>query len=133
MEINGANLEVIETMLETWADWARSGSRYGTEYPSVSVIGAITETGGHRTQTPWPKQIDSNETAEIMESWVVELGKAKPMESKVLKEYYVKRWHKDKISRVYKVSVRMLEHRIKSAKDFLLGCYAVYGKLKNIS
>lgn len=123
------SLSDVEIMLEEWAKWASTDMLNGLGYSRFSNLGWLVETGGLIIHTTGPKYPPDNPMAEEMDRWLVDLKQYKPLEADAIISYYLSGWIKEIIARKFKISVRMLEVRIKTAKTWLEGRYI--GKKNN--
>jgi ECF sigma factor len=114
----------VELMLEEWARWSSIDLLNGLGYSRFSNIGWLVETGGLIIHTNGPRRVPDNSIAEEMDKWLVELKRYKPLEAEAIICYYLSGFIKERIARKFKVSVRMLEVRIKTAKTWLEGRYS---------
>jgi hypothetical protein len=117
----------VETMLNIWARWARKERSNGLNYPHLSNVGWIIESGGVPIQRGGQKvkcPLEDDPIAEEMEKWIVELTQEKPLEADTLVQFYITGWYKEKLARLMGVGVRTIEARMRTAKTWLEGRYS---------
>jgi len=113
--------EYVESRLCEWGEWAKKTGLPRLGYPSsssdASILGVNVQKGR--------EQHYEDSSAEEMEVFILELGAHFPKERTAIVLYYSSREEDTaKIARNEKISIRVLQNRLKSGRTFLAGLLA---------
>lgn len=111
--------DMLETLLEIWSEWARSGLGTGLGYPSVSIIHQIlynTAIRGLKSRAE-----PDNPTAEEVDKWVAELSHQSAKLSKALVYRYVQypMMLSSTLGRKFGISAYEFESQVAEARAFI--------------
>lgn len=119
----------LEARLQLWAWWYISIARGEVGWPPASIMTVVLELGAY-IHSPKPRDIPTNDLAEEINMWVIQLGKLHPQLEKALRAYYgldeesIKLNRQLPLKRIAQkqgISLSNFKERVKDAKLWLSG------------
>jgi hypothetical protein len=117
----------IERLLHNWAWWYARIGDVNAGYPSINIIAKFRSDGGIILSGTGRKPEPTNEDAEMVEKFWIELYHKKQRIAVALKRKYFKRMYEsDKyIAKELGVTERMFQYRIDEARKWIQTRYEV--------
>lgn len=115
-------MRYIDERLNQWAAWYRQRVRLGIGYPPCSIeYRMMTEGCIPRSEYLGIKPMPTNELAEEMESFIVEMSKQHKTAAQALRKHYYEQGNAHQKSQTMHISESQFEKLVLFARAWLLG------------
>ena len=112
----------IEKLLRCWAYWCIKNSDSGMGFPRRSIIGRLIDEGSCLTKWTGPKPLPVNDTAELVESMIVDMYKSyHPNIANSIREQYIQHGTQAHKARNLGVSTAQYKIHLNMGKAWLAG------------
>lgn len=111
----------LESRLQEWAEWLKTGNSLSMGYPRQSVSALIMEGKSIGNKGNFYKPIEINEIAEEIEKLVNEMARYKPLMAKVLRTHYLYQLSLRRSAKKLNISYGQYNLYVQMAKQWLLG------------
>lgn len=111
----------LENRLQEWAEWLKSGNFLNIGYPRQSISALVMEGKSVSKKDNFRKTVETNESAEEIEKFVVEMARYKPLMAKSLRMHYFDQLSFRRSAKKLNISYMQYNLYIQMAKQWLLG------------
>jgi len=113
----------LESRLDEWAEWLKTGNQFGLGYPKNSSFTLIQEGRviNQNKRNCYHKTVESHEQAEEIEKMMAEMSQYKPIMASCLRNYYLDQLSLRSSAKRLNISHTQFKAYVQMGKQWLAG------------